>query len=924
MKLIAVSIALLLSLIAASAASATTYTVTSTADESPAAADNTVCTLREAINMASTNSAAPADGDVACGAAGQTGPDTINLSATPILMPAAVGTDDNHDGDFDLLGPGGDLTINSAVAGGANAVLHGPVDDRVIDKLVGNTGLLTLNGITVQHGNATATGANAEGGGLRIQSGSLALTGGSIVQTNGAVGRGGGVFVAAGVTLTVTNATITANSVVVPAGLTANVGGGGIFVDGGGVATLTNATVSNNTVTRNQVGVAGQTVDGGGILNKQGRVSATNSTISGNQVNISGNSGPDEARGGGIAAATVDIAGSTINGNRLSGGLVRKGGGIYADVTGDPPVFTNQIHDSTFSDNGSTPTTGTSGGAIYTNGGVTTIRFTTFAFDDAFTGGALFFDDRAFASTSMNVRTSIFFNEGCADDDGSGVGPEISTNGDNVFDTSTGCPPAGTDQNLNLVLDPLANNGGPTSTHGLALNTPLLNDITPQSCTNALGASPAIAARDQRGFPRTVDGGCEAGAIEVMSCQGQAATIIGTSGQDLIPTTAGNDVVVGGNSDDTIQASAGNDRICADQGALDKIDYATAPGGGPAVVDLAAGTATLPGKSDSISGTEQVFGTAAGDTLLGTDANGEMRGNGGNDILNGRGGQDAITGGADDGGIGDQIVFDNAPGNVTADLTNTATFQNTGNGLKLISGVEAIRGGPFSDQLTGDGAVNRIDGAAGADTVHAGGGGDTVIGGAGADNLFGEAGDDLMQALDGEIDNVDCGDGTDTPDVDATDVLVACESAAPAGTPPGETPPGETPPGTTPPATDTKAPVLSLSGKKTQNVGASVSVGALCDEACTAAGSGKLAVKAPSGKSAAKGKRTFKLKPASLSLLPGTVGTLKLKLSKPARKAATAALADGGSVRASVTVTATDPSANAATQTRKAKLIAPR
>ena len=58
--------------------------------------------------------------------------------------------------------------------------------------------------------------------------------------------------------------------------------------------------------------------------------------------------------------------------------------------------------------------------------------------------------------------------------------------------------------------------------------------------------------------------------------------------------------------------------------------------------------------------------------------------------------------------------------------------------------------------------------------------------------------------------------------------------------------------------------------------------------------------------------------------MPGTVGTLKLKLSKPALKAATAALADGGSVRASVTVTATDPSANAATQTRKAKLIARR
>ncbi len=937
MKLIAVSIALLMSLIAASSASATTYTITSTADESPAAVDNGVCTLREAIHMASSNSTI---GDVACGVAGETSLDTIEISATPIQLNAPVGTNDNLDGDLDVLGLGaGAITITSTVAGDANAVLHA-TNDRVFDVQAGNAGsLLTLDGITVQNGNSTAQGANGEGGGIRIQSGNLTLNGGSIVQGNAAAEQGGGVFVAAASTLIVSNATVTANSVVVPVGLTSNAGGGGVFVQSGG-ATLTNATVSNNTVTRNQVGVAGQTVQGGGILASGDKVTATNSTISGNQINISGNSGPDQALGGGISSRTVDIANSTINDNRLIGGASRKGGGIYVDFPADPPIFTNQVHDSTFSNNGSTPSIA-SGGAIYANGGATVIRFTTFAFDDANTGGALFFDDLGFGSTSMEVRTSLFFGEGCADDDGGAVGPEITSGGDSVFDTSTGCPFTVGDQNLSpLTLNALGNNGGPTSTHGLPVNTPLLNDIPLTRCNTALNLSPGIVARDQRAFPRAVDGGCEAGAIEVMSCQGQAATIIGTSGLDILPTTPANDVVVGGNSDDTVQASAGNDTICGDQGPLDKIDYATAPGGGPAVVDLAAGTATLPGKSDSISGTEQVFGTAAGDTLLGTDGNGEMRGNGGNDILNGRGGQDAITGGADDGGIGDQIVFDNAPGNVTVDLTNTAGFQNTGtgSGLKAITGVEGIRGGPFNDQLTGDGVANRIDGAAGADTVHAGGGGDTVIGGAGGDSLFGEAGDDLMQALDGEIDNVDCGDGTEAPDVDATDVLVACEPPAvtppgetppgetpPGETPPGETPPGETPPGETPPATDKTAPVLSLSGKKRQKVGGSVSVGALCDEACNAAGSGELVVKAPSGsgKSAAKGKRTFKLKPANLSLAPGTLGTLKLKLSKPVRKAATAALADGGSVRASVTVTATDPSANTATQTRKAKLIAP-
>ncbi len=909
---------LALALVIAGPAQATTYTVNSTADESPAAPDNTVCTLREAINMASTNSSV---GDVACGAAGQTSLDTIEISAAaPIVLNGPVGTDDNLDGDLDLIEPGGDLTVTGA--GDGNAVLHA-INDRVFDKLPGNTGLLTLDGITVQNGNTTAQGASGEGGGIRVQAGDLTVAGESIVQINAAAEQGGGIFITAPGDLTISNSTITGNTAVLPAALTTSAGGGGIAAQATSV-TLSNATVSNNTVTRNHPGVVTQEVSGGGILADQGEVEATNSTISGNHVNIGGNVGPDQALGGGIAAQFVTIASSTVNDNRLTGGASRKGGGIYLDDPGNPPVFASQIDSSTFSNNGQTATA-VSGGAIYADGGDTSIRFTTFAFDDATTGRAVFFDDRGHGTTSFQFRTSLFFGEGCADDDAGADGPEFTSGGDNVYDTVTGCPITVGDQTPNISLNPLAANDGPTQTHSLPLNTPILNDIPLTRCNNAFNLPPAIPARDQRGRPRAVDGGCEAGAFEVMSCSGLAATIIGTNSIDIIPTTPANDVVVAGNSDDTIQASAGNDTICGDQGLLDKVDYATAPGGGPAVVDLAAGTATLPGKSDSIFGTEQVFGTAAGDTLLGTDANGEVRGNGGNDILNGRGGQDAITGGADDGGIGDLVVFDNAPGNVTVDLTDNA-FQSTGNGSKLIDGVESIRGGAFNDQLTGNGAANTISGAAGADTVHAGGGGDTVIGGSGTDSLFGEAGDDFMDALDGEIDNVDCGDGADTTNVDGTDVLLACDFATPPDTtPPDTTPPDTTPPDTTPP--DTTAPVLSLSGSKRQKVGASVSVGALCDEACTAAGSGKLVVTTPNGsaKSAARGKRrTFKLKPASLILLPGTGGALKLRLPKRTRNAATAALTDGGSARAAVTVTATDSSANSVTESRQTRLVIPR
>ena len=50
------------------------------------------------------------------------------------------------------------------------------------------------------------------------------------------------------------------------------------------------------------------------------------------------------------------------------------------------------------------------------------------------------------------------------------------------------------------------------------------------------------------------------------TCQGVAATIVGTINNDVINGTAGNDVIVAGNGNDTINGLAGNDRICGDVG----------------------------------------------------------------------------------------------------------------------------------------------------------------------------------------------------------------------------------------------------------------------------------------------------------------------------------------------------------------------
>ena len=55
-----------------------------------------------------------------------------------------------------------------------------------------------------------------------------------------------------------------------------------------------------------------------------------------------------------------------------------------------------------------------------------------------------------------------------------------------------------------------------------------------------------------------------AGAVEAPpTCFGMPATIVGTTGDDVLPGTSGDDVIVGLEGTDTITSSGGEDRVCA-------------------------------------------------------------------------------------------------------------------------------------------------------------------------------------------------------------------------------------------------------------------------------------------------------------------------------------------------------------------------
>jgi hypothetical protein len=130
-------------------------------------------------------------------------------------------------------------------------------------------------------------------------------------------------------------------------------------------------------------------------------------------------------------------------------------------------------------------------------------------------------------------------------------------------------------------------------------------------------------------------------------CNGLIATIVGTTGDDVINGTNGNDVIVGLGGNDVINGGNGDDLICG--------------GGGNDTVNGGNGNDTLVGG----------FGN---DTLNGNNGNDSLDGGGNNDTLVGNSGDDTLTGGtgADSfsGGLGTDVNTDfNADDGDTSDGT---------------------------------------------------------------------------------------------------------------------------------------------------------------------------------------------------------------------------------------------------------------
>lgn len=215
-------------------------------------------------------------------------------------------------------------------------------------------------------------------------------------------------------------------------------------VSAGGIENGGTLTLINTTVSGN---------NGGGVANS-GTMTATNSTISGNTA-----SDP----GGGIASSgTLTLTNTTITGN-----------GTRTDIGGHP-----------------------GGGGLYISGGTATLTHTIVAGNRGGSSGT----GSGIGGPDIYVRGN---NSG-----GSATGSFnlIGTDAGNTFTNSAGNKVGTLTTPLDPRLGPLADNGGPTRTHGPFADSPAL-DGGDAMC-------PAGVTTDQRGQPRTNTGACDIGAVE--------------------------------------------------------------------------------------------------------------------------------------------------------------------------------------------------------------------------------------------------------------------------------------------------------------------------------------------------------------------------------------------------------------------------
>lgn len=265
--------------------------------------------------------------------------------------------------------------------------------------------------------------------------------------------------------------------------------------------------------------------------------------------------------------------------------------------------------------------------------------------------------------------------------------------------------------------------------------------------------------------PVSIDGG--PGNDELI---GNAAAQIldGGPGDDTVDGNEGDDTLRGGDGNDTVEGGAGSDHIDAGAGD-DLVSGDGSEGQWPDVIDGGPGTDRI--ATDFQDRSQDIDAQPPVNVTLGGDADDGRPGEG-DDVRN------------------VERVLVNIPG------TYVGTDAPEDIEVHQVLGSVTISGGGGDDTLVGPDGADHIDGGPGDDTIDAGYGDDTIVGGPGRDTIRADRtttdcgflwckypyGNDSVDAVDGEVDSISCGAGTDTVRADPQDVVAPdCENVTRAG-----------------------------------------------------------------------------------------------------------------------------------------------
>ncbi|PCG14153.1 MULTISPECIES: cadherin domain-containing protein [Sphingomonas] len=210
--------------------------------------------------------------------------------------------------------------------------------------------------------------------------------------------------------------------------------------------------------------------------------------------------------------------------------------------------------------------------------------------------------------------------------------------------------------------------------------------------------------------------------------------VIGSDRNDALYGAAAAEMLEGGKGDDLLVGGGGADALKGGEGT-DTASYATSAAAVTAYLDGTAGSGG-DAQGDTLSGIENLVGSAFDDTLVGDDRD---------NVLTGGAGADRIDGGA---GI-DSATFAASKVGVTVYLDGRAGAGGDAEGDTYVR-VERLTGSAFGDRLVGDAGANVLTGGAGDDVLEGAGGADVLDGGEGFDIAsYAGAGAGVRAALDG-------------------------------------------------------------------------------------------------------------------------------------------------------------------------------